>query len=167
MSHQGPPGTLKVGLKRADAWELVVADAQLARCPLVLALGAQAESALRQATVRRYRDGLVLFQQGDEGAALVLVLAGEVRLLARGDSDRVELGTVAKGEVLGEVPLLEGNSTRQASAVAQGQVDVAELPPETLLVQGALPAGLAAFLKQVREARARALDEMSDFLNRW
>jgi hypothetical protein len=74
---------------------------------------------------------------------------------------------VHAGEVLGEGEVLAGDGGRRCSAVAQGQVDVIELTRAALLVDGKLPAGLAAMLKTVQTGRMKALDEMSDFLNRW
>ena len=42
-----------------------------------------------------------------------------------------------------------------------------ELFRETLLVGGKLPPALVTMLEAVEQRRMKALDEMSDFLNRW
>ncbi|MEW6433662.1 MAG: cyclic nucleotide-binding domain-containing protein [Myxococcota bacterium] len=158
---------VKVELKRADAYELVKSDKVLARCPVVTALGAGLQAVLAKAIVRRYPDKVVIFQQGETGSGLYLVLAGEVRLFARKQADAVELGMVRKGDVLGEGEVLSGDAVRTSSAVAQGVVDLAELPREALLVNGKLTHDLEQALKAIHQARAQALDEMTDFLNRW
>lgn len=158
---------VKVQLRRADAHELIRADKVLTASPVVVALGAALQGVLAKAVVRRYPDKVVIFQQGDPGSGLLLVLQGDVRLFARKEADTVELGTVHKGEVLGESEVLSGEPVRRSSAVAQGVVDLAELPREALLVNGALPTRLAQELEAIHQARVRALDEMTDFLNRW
>ena len=122
---------------------------------------------LCNAVIRRYPDKVVLMQQGEEGLSLFFVMSGDVRLFARRDTDSAELGVVHSGEVLGEGEVLAGEGGRRCSAVAQGQVDVLELPRTSLLIDGKLPPGLAALLKTVQTSRMKALDEMSDFLNRW
>lgn len=158
---------VKVELKRADAYELIRHDQVLAASKVVTALGASLQAVLAKAVVRRYPDKVVIFQQGEAGSGLLLVLQGDVRLFARKQTDAVELGLVRKGEVLGEGEVLSGEATRRSSAVAQGPVDLAELPREALRVNGALPPALQQALKAIHAARAQALDEMTDFLNRW
>lgn len=158
---------VKVELKRADAFELVKSDKVLAGCRVVTAMGSTLQAVLSKAIVRRYPDKVVIFQQGEAGSGLYLVLSGEVRLFARKHTDAVELGVVRKGDVLGEAEVLSGDTLRKSSAVAQGPVDLAELPREALLVSGKLTHNLAEALKAIHEARAQALDEMTDFLNRW
>lgn len=158
---------VKVELKRADAAELIASRPELSGAPLVKAFGAAAPAMLAGAVIRRFFDKVVLMQQGEEGGSLFFVMSGDVRLFARRDTDSAELGVVHPGEVLGEGEVLAGEGGRRCSAVAQGQVDVIELPRASLLIDGRLPAGLAALLKTVQTSRMKALDEMSDFLNRW
>ena len=162
-----PTPVVKVELKRADAAELIATNPGLSGAPLVKALGPQGKRVLGNAVIRRFPDKTVLMQQGDAGSSLLFVLAGDVRLFARRDTDSAELGVVHAGEVLGEGEVLAGEGGRRCSAVAQGQVDVVELPREGLLIDGKLPAALVGMLEEVKNGRMKALDEMSDFLNRW
>lgn len=158
---------LRVDLKRADAAELVLQDVELKDCAFVRALGARALDVLKQGVARRYHDRVVVFHTGDEGGSLFFVINGEVRLFARREADGVELKPVRRGGVLGEAEVLGAGSKRSASAVAHGHVDIVELGREALLVGGQLPPPLRAYLEAVRGDRARALDELADFLNRW
>jgi len=169
VNHRSGDNTpvVKVELKRADAYELIHGDKLLSASRLVKALGANLKAALANASVRRYPDKVVIFQQGDSGTGLYLVLSGDVRLFARKQSDAVELGMVHRGDVLGEGEVLSGGPLRKASAVAQGAVDLVEIPRDGLLVNGQLPPALKALLDDVHAARSQALDEMTDFLNRW
>jgi CRP-like cAMP-binding protein len=163
----GESPVVKIELKRADAAELVRADPFLAGCELARALQGRLGEVLAQAVVRRYPDRMVVYQQNDSGHSLYLVLAGEVRLLGRKLADGVELGSATRGQVLGEGEALLGAATRRTSAVAHGVADLAEVPRAALLVDGRLPAALQRFLERVGQERARTLDEMTDFLDRW
>lgn len=158
---------VKLELKKAEPAELIAADPVLAGSPLVKALGATLQRVSAKAVIRRFPDKVVLMQQGDAGQSLFFVLKGDVRLFARKAADAVELGVAHRGEVLGEGEVLDGSNVRAASAVAQGQVDVVELPRDVLLERGALAPAVKAVLEQVRARRLHALDEMTDFLNRW
>ncbi len=169
MSHRSGDHTpiVKVELKRADAAELIASNLALSGAPLVKALGAASKRVLTNAVIRRFSDKAVLMQQGEAGLSLFFVLAGDVRLFARRDTDSAELGVVHAGAVLGEAEVLAGEGGRRCSAVAQSQVDVVELPRAALLIDGKLSAALVGVLEEVKKGRMKALDEMSDFLNRW
>jgi CRP-like cAMP-binding protein len=158
---------VKVELKRANASELVASNPGLSGSPLMKALGAVGQALLSDAVMRRYADKAVLMQQGEAGGSLLFVLAGDVRLFARRDTDSAELGVAHAGDVLGEGEVLLGERARRCSAVAQGQVDVIEFPHAALVVNGKLPPQVVVMLEDVKKQRMKALDEMSDFLNRW
>ncbi len=157
---------VRVELKRADAAELLATDLELKDSALVRALLSM-PAALKSAVLRRYVTQTVLWQQGDEGQSLGLVVGGGARVIARRDTDNAELGTVRKGDVLGESEVLLGSTKRRYSVVALEHVDVLEVPRASLLLQGAVPSALATELKTVQARRAKALDDLSDFLNRW
>ncbi len=158
---------VKVELKRVDPVEMIGSRSELASAPFIKALGKARAGILSQSVIRRYPDTCVVMQQGDMGHSLFLVLEGGVRIFARRDTDSAELGVVHCGEVFGESEVLTPKGVRRCSAVAQGQVDVMELSKSSLLLNGHLPADVAAFLQGVQRTRVKALDEMSDFLNRW
>lgn len=153
----------KMELKRAEVSDVLSRDAAFANAPIVKLLGV---ASLGKGRLRRIADKAVLFQQGDAGDSLFIVVAGEARLFARKDRDSVELGHAHKGEVIGEGSVLEGG-VRKTSAVAQGQLDVIEVPRDALLNAGVLLPALKSMLSEVFSRRTRALDEMNDFMNRW
>lgn len=167
MNHDRPGSSTavtKVELKRAEPSEVIAKDPVLAAAPVVKALG---PGLLSKGVLRRFADKAVVMQQNDAGHSLFIVLAGEARLFARKDSDSAELGVARRGDVLGEAEVLAGGGKRKTSAVAQGQLDVLELSREGLLSNGQLPAALRQYLELISSNRMKALDEMSDFLNRW
>jgi CRP-like cAMP-binding protein len=158
---------VKLALKRADLCELVLGDEVLRLSPFAKAVGSNLEALLKVGIARRHPDRAVLFQQGDAGNSLFFVLRGDVRLSGRKGADMVELGTASRGQVFGEGEVLSGEPLRITSAVAHGDVDTAEIPREALLAKGALPRELVEFLRPIKEARLKALSEMTDFMDRW
>jgi Flp pilus assembly CpaE family ATPase len=72
---------------------------------------------------RRYREGQVLFKQGDVGDALLIVADGRVKVfIPEGQSERV-LAFFGTGDVLGEMALLTGEPrSASASAISETRV---------------------------------------------
>jgi len=161
----------RVGLKRLHVGELVRTDALLRGCGLLRPLDEQGLARLLgDAVARRYPCGALLRRESGGGERpLLLILAGEVTLLAGADGAAAEVGVARKGEVLGEEGLLPAGSGPDADlrAVAQGAVDVAEVPLEAVRSAAAASPALAHYLRSVQDARAVACSEMSDFLGRW
>jgi CRP/FNR family cyclic AMP-dependent transcriptional regulator len=77
---------------------------------------ANRQSLLQHASVRRYRRGYPLFEQGDEATCLFLVLAGEVEIFVENCHGRTVIARKETGELFGELELL-GRQHRTASAV--------------------------------------------------
>jgi CRP-like cAMP-binding protein len=165
VTPKGP--VLKVELQKADVAGRVASDVVLQGCEFAKVLGAGLVAVLKAGSARRAADRAVLFQQGDAGDALLFILSGDVRLFARKDTDTVELGLAHRGDVVGEFEVLEGHGPRQVTAVAAGVVEFVELSRTSLLQGSTLSEGLAGYLTARRAERRKALDEMTDFLNRW
>jgi CRP-like cAMP-binding protein len=161
----------RVGLKRLHVGELVRADALLRGCSLLRCLdeGGLAQL-LEDAVARRYPPGALLRRESGGERPLLLILAGEVALLAGASGAAAEVGVARKGEVIGEEGLLASGGAAPAEglhAIAQGPVDVAELPLSAVRGAAAASPALAHYLRGVHVARAAACSEMSDFLDRW
>lgn len=165
--RSGSVNVVKVALKRADVTELITKDSLLAGAAVVKLLGGPASDVLRGGVLRRFPDKGVLFQQGELGQSVFFVIAGEVRIFARRDHELVDLGLAPRGATVGEREVMDDAGPRACSAVAQGQVDVLELQREALARGGHLPLPLVNLFGAVWAERRKALDEMSDFLNRW
>jgi CRP-like cAMP-binding protein len=164
----GATPIVKLRIERADVAQLVGLDPLLKGAPLLKALGPGADAVLKRGVGLRYPHGVVLFQQGEPGHSLYFVLKGEVRLYARAGTEAMELGHAPRAEVVGEAEVLAGPGPRQVTAVAQGSLDVVEVPRDALLAPGGLlPAALREYLSQVQLKRQSKLKEMTDFLERW
>ncbi len=159
---------VKVELQRADVTGRIARDPGLAGSSLVKTLGTDWEGVLRAGQGKRAATRAVLFQQGDPGQTLLFVMSGGVRLFARKATDTVELGVAQAGDVIGEAEALAGQGCRAMSAVANEVVEFVELPRDTLLrVSPRTAEALKRWLTALQSERLKALDDMTDFLNRW
>lgn len=66
---------------------------------------------------RTYVAGEVVFEEGEEGLGMYIVLEGRVKVVRQGLIGKRELGTLSTGESFGEMALLEG-VTRSGTVIA-------------------------------------------------
>ena len=78
---------------------------------------------------QNYRQGDVIFREGEESDAAYLIVSGNVRILkGYGTPNPKEIAVVRAGEYVGEMGAID-NQPRSASAVAQGTVVCAPVTP--------------------------------------
>jgi CRP-like cAMP-binding protein len=160
----------RIELKRIDLPGLVASDPMLRASPLCLSLGRDSLSKLlTSGSTWRFAPGAPVFSQGEPGDSLFLVLRGDIRLSAHvdGGKSRIQLGVASKGDIAGESEVIGHAQSRSYTAIAQGDLDVAEFPRKILLDISKSNVGLMLHLAEVRERRKTAGDELSDFMNRW
>ena len=134
----------------------------LAELPFSPALRALAE----RAEPRRYRKGVLLIQEGDQGDTLYIVLAGKVRAFSQGDNEReITYGVYGPGEYVGEISLDGG--PRSASVITVEPTACVVIPRQTLLLHIAQYPEFAFELlaKVIRRARAATLSAKQLALN--
>jgi len=108
--------------------------------------------------------GRVLFNEGDAGDSLYVVLRGALRLYRRDDrGNELELGVQPAGSHVGELALLDGGS-RSASAVAAQRTTCFALGREAFLAQlrqspEILPIVLAQLTSIVRTTTERLFED--------
>jgi CRP/FNR family cyclic AMP-dependent transcriptional regulator len=137
-------------------------DTALHDLPISPALRALAE----RGTPRRYRKGVVLIQEGDQGDTLYIVLSGRVRAYSEGDNEReITYGLYGPGEYVGEISLDGG--PRSASVITVEPTTCVVIPRQTLLVHiGQYPEFAFELLaKVIRRARAATLTAKQLALN--
>jgi CRP/FNR family transcriptional regulator, cyclic AMP receptor protein len=130
--------------------------------PFSPALRALAE----RAEPRRYRKGVLLIQEGDQGDTLYIVLAGKVRAFSQGDNDReITYGVYGPGEYVGEISLDGG--PRSASVITVEPTACVVIARQTLLLHIAQYPEFAFELlaKVIRRARAATLSAKQLALN--
>jgi CRP/FNR family transcriptional regulator/CRP/FNR family cyclic AMP-dependent transcriptional regulator len=98
------------------------------RVPLFEGVSAEDRTALaRAATLRTYRRGETIVQQGQPGDAFYVIVRGRVAVaIVAPDGREVVLNTLGEGEHFGEMALLD-DAPRSASVIAQEKSDLAIL----------------------------------------
>jgi CRP/FNR family cyclic AMP-dependent transcriptional regulator len=97
----------------------------LERHPLLGELtAAERDQLLTYARVEHYRQGSVIFLKDSPGRGMMAVLRGKVRISASApDGREIVLNVIEKGQVFGEVALLDGKD-RSADALAMEDCDL-------------------------------------------
>ncbi len=156
---------LKIELQRADVVGWIERDRVLVGCELIRLLGPAWRTVVSQGRAKRAPDRAVVFQQGDPTDSVCLVLSGAIRIVARRDSDSVELGTVHPGELFG---CGEAAKPRWCSAVAAGSCEFQEFDRRVLLDPSrSTSQAVSEIVDRLYAERRKALDELTDFMNRW
>jgi CRP/FNR family transcriptional regulator, cyclic AMP receptor protein len=111
---------------------------------------------------RRLLRGETLFQRGDPGDTMLVILAGEVRLCLPGAAGRDQVLRIQKaGDVFGEIALLDGGP-RTADAVALTNCRLLVLERRYLLSQLEKDSALALSLIKFVCNRLRSADTQID-----
>ncbi|MEK7214544.1 MAG: cyclic nucleotide-binding domain-containing protein, partial [Chloroflexota bacterium] len=77
---------------------------------------------------KRFKKGIVVFAQGDEGDALYIVESGRIKASIKDDSGREKvLGVFSEGDYFGEIALLN-DQPRTATMTVVGDAEVFMLP---------------------------------------
>lgn len=107
----------------------------------------------RGATQAHYEPGEVVFEEGDVGDSLFMILSGEVAVSKRVGGEPRHIGTLGPGEYFGEMALL-GSRPRSAGTRAATPLDLLVLPGSDF---SALTETLSEFRGQFEQiARARS-----------
>ena len=81
-----------------------------------------------------FEDGQYLFREGDSGTEMYVIQEGQVRVTKRTEGGELHLGTLGRGDFLGEMALLEG-MPRDADARAVGPTRVLSIGQGGLLMR--------------------------------
>lgn len=80
---------------------------------------------------RTFTDGEIVFDEGDEGLDLFIILSGQIQLSRTGSNGQRLIGKLSAGEFFGEMSVVLGE-LRTARAVAVGETEILALDGETL-----------------------------------
>ncbi|MEO5335911.1 MAG: cyclic nucleotide-binding domain-containing protein [Magnetospirillum sp. WYHS-4] len=108
---------------------------------------------------KQYRDGDVIFREGDPSDSAYVIEGGAVELSKASDREPVQLARLKTGEMFGEMGILDG-SGRSATAVAAGKVKVREIGRDEFLRQLETDSAMALSIIRKLVQRLRAADEM-------
>mgnify|MGYP003988633863 FL=1 len=79
----------------------------------------------------RYKQGMVLFKEGDEGDAAYIVHSGSVGIFKELEDGRIRLAKLKDGELFGEMAIIDG-SPRMAEAVTLEDSVIVKVPKDVL-----------------------------------
>ena len=82
--------------------------------------------------LRAYEDGDIVFEEGEEGGHLYIVVSGHVRIRKEGDLFATVLAECSPGDMFGELAMIDCHP-HSASAVADGATELALYDRETFL----------------------------------
>ena len=74
-------------------------------------------------SIKRFKDGDVIFNQGSRGDCMYVIRTGKVRIFRDQDGVQTTLATLKLGESFGEIALFD-DKPRSASAQAMGDTEV-------------------------------------------
>jgi CRP/FNR family transcriptional regulator, cyclic AMP receptor protein len=111
----------------------------------------------RLGTVRRYRRGDVLFHQGDDAGAVVVLLDGHVKAAMLNDGREVILAFPGPGELLGELSAVDGEP-RSGTVRAVDDVKALVIPGSAFRAFLEHRPRIALVLLRMVAARLRAAD---------
>jgi CRP-like cAMP-binding protein len=106
----------------------------------------------------RFAEGQVLFREGDPADSVFRLLSGAVDILRELDGDPILLGTVAAGQFIGEMGVVE-DRPRNATARAASEVEVEILAPTEFFDQ---VAGSPRAVRELIQRLSRRLREADD-----
>ena len=130
------------------------------RVPLLAILSPeQADLVAASVTKRRFKRGEVLLEQGSSSIGLLIILAGRVRVAAKGECGReVIFVTLKAGEHLGEMSLIDGG-IHSANVIADAPTDVLVIQREDFVRFLPKPDTLAYSIMRALVQRLRNADE--------
>lgn len=96
-----------------------------------LAFSDNTDIQVRRTFERVFKAGEMIFEEGDEGAVLYIIQAGEIELTRRGYSGRHAVANLGPGDFFGEMCVVLGER-RTARATATCETRLLELDGETL-----------------------------------
>ena len=106
---------------------------------------------------RLYSDGEVIFRQGETGACMYEILAGEVEILDEMTGTPVRIAILGKGDFFGEMAIFQ-RERRSATVRARGEVRALTIDKRNLMRRIGEDPTLALRLLERLSGRIRDLD---------
>ncbi len=110
-------------LRIVSLWDLLTLDLgsePQESIPLFRGLrGTQARRVALMATIQVYPPGHRVLTAGEPGDSMYVVIDGELKASVDGDSGRVELGRLRRGDIAGEIALVRGKRSADVDTVSE------------------------------------------------
>lgn len=118
------------------------------------------------AASRHFAPGSVIFREGEPASSLYVVKQGTVSIRKTGRRGTVEIATISRNEILGEMSLFD-RLPRSADAVATTAVDLVEIEYEALdTVLSGVPPYLRTIIECIVDRLRRADDTIRQLQGR-
>ncbi len=104
-----------------------------------------------------YRDGEIIFREGDPGQVMYMVQFGQVQVTKKTATGELTLATLSAGDLFGEMALFD-RLPRSATAVARGEARVLSIDKRKLLTTMTRDPSLAFHMLAAMSQRIRQLD---------
>lgn len=111
---------------------------------------------------RRFHAGEIIFDEGDEGQAIYILLSGQVTICRQGQSEQ-PIATVEAGNIFGELALIDGGPrSAQARAAADCELgvmfrgDFLNLMESHAIIAGKISFQLARYYGSILRRRSAA-----------
>ncbi len=115
---------------------------------------------------REFNDGDLIFEEGDDSREMYVVVDGEVIVTKRSSAREITLATLRKGDIVGEMSLLE-SLPRSATARARGTTRLLAIQPGGFLLKIRRDPTFAFEMLQTLSRRIRVTnDNLMNELNR-
>lgn len=105
---------------------------------------------------RAYRDGAVVFQEGDQGDCMYVIQSGSVKIVKHTPEGDVHIATLKEGEIFGEMALFE-RLPRSATATAMGDTRLLTVDKKKFFASISRDPSLAFKILEAMSARTRRL----------
>lgn len=106
---------------------------------------------------KSYRDGEILFQEGDVGNCMFVIQEGHLEVIKTVDGQDVIVDVMQKGEVFGEMSIIE-RQARSATVRARGEARVLTIDSKTFLKRIQQDPSIAFNMLKTMSMRIRKLD---------
>jgi CRP-like cAMP-binding protein len=107
---------------------------------------------------RNYKDGEVIFREGDKGNRMYAIQFGKVTIKKKTSSGEIDMATLEAGDIFGEMSLFD-KQPRSATAVACGNARILSIDKGKFFATASRDPTLAFKILQSLSQRIRRLDE--------
>ncbi len=112
---------------------------------------------------RVFKDGEVIFRQGDIGHEMYLIQSGKVKVIRETEQGKKIIATLKKGDFFGEMAIFD-DLPRSATVEAEGETRLIVFDRQTIKTSLKTFPEIAAQLLEMMSRRLRLLDEQIEKL---
>jgi CRP-like cAMP-binding protein len=105
---------------------------------------------------KTYNDGDIICNEGDEGKSMFVIQSGKVEVIKKRPEGELQLGTMTKGEIFGEIALFD-HMPRSATVRAVGEAVVLSIDKKGFFAKASKDPTMVFNILEGMSKRIRAL----------